>query len=464
MKTKISIIALALTGMWACQPELNEFAPTKGNADFTTYMSAGNSLTAGYSDGALYKSGQQNSYAAIIAMQMEAVGRTGDFKVPYIETEDGVGLRGANLVTKMEMGYSVDCKGVASLSPVFANPNASQQELAVLIGTPIGEAGPYHNVGVPGAKVGHLLAPGYGTLNPYYGRFASDAGNAVVDEFANVNPTFFSLWIGNNDVLGYATSGGIGDIITPLEGTPGIGFAASYEAVIQYFEATATGGIVANIPDITSIPFFTTVPYNPIVLTEQAQVDALNAGYAAYNGAMELFQSPLRITWTLGQNPMVIADASIQVPPGYEALKMRQITAEELVLLSIPQDSIKCGGWGSLKPVPDQFILTSQEKTNVANAVASYNEVIAGVAAAHDLALVDANKYMKQASNGGIKMDGVMFTNAFVTGNLFSTDGVHLTPQGNAVVANFFIDAINDKYNSNIPKVPVSEYNPVLLP
>jgi hypothetical protein len=31
-------------------------------------------------------------------------------------------------------------------------------------------------------------------------------------------PTFFSLWIGNNDVLGFATTGGDGtDPITPLQ-------------------------------------------------------------------------------------------------------------------------------------------------------------------------------------------------------------------------------------------------------
>jgi hypothetical protein len=31
-------------------------------------------------------------------------------------------------------------------------------------------------------------------------------------------PTFFSLWIGNNDVLGYATTGGDGSSITPSAG------------------------------------------------------------------------------------------------------------------------------------------------------------------------------------------------------------------------------------------------------
>ncbi len=464
MKRKIYIIALALTGMWACQPEINEFTPSKGTADFTTYMSAGNSLTAGYSDGALYKSGQENSYAAILAKQFEAVGRTGTFNIPFIESEDGVGTRGAALVTKMKMGYSTDCLGTTSLAPVLSNTETSQQDLAIRIGTPVAQNGPFNNVGVPGAKVGHLLAPGYGSLNPFYGRFASAPGNAVVNEFALVNPTFFSLWIGNNDVLGFATSGGAGDVITPVAGDPGFGFAASYEAIVQYFEATATAGVVANIPDITSVPFFTTVPYNPIVLTDQAQVDALNAGYAAYNGAMQLFGSDLRINWTLGQNPMVIADATIQVPAGYEALKMRQITANELVLLSIPQDSLKCGGWGTQKAVPNQFILTVAEKTEIANAVAAYNQVIEAVATAHDLAFVDVNAKMKEASTTGIKMDGVLFNNVFVRGNLFSTDGVHLTKQGNAAVANFFIDAINAKYNASVPKVVVSGYEAVLLP
>jgi lysophospholipase L1-like esterase len=464
MKIKLTIIALALTGMWACQPELNEFTPTKGNADFTTYLSAGNSLTAGYSDGALYKSGQQNSYAAIIAKQLESVGRTGEFKIPYIETEDGVGFRGAAMFTKLKMGYSVDCKGVASLSPVFANPEATQQELGGFIGTPV-SGGPFNNVGVPGAKVTHLLAPHYGdpaglqtgTANPYFVRFASSTATSVLADALAVNPTFFSLWIGNNDVLGYATSGGAADVITPVDGNPGFGFAASYGYIIQTLKTKASAGVVANIPDITSIPFFTTVPYNAIVLTDQAQVDALNAAYdALYNvGAQELGLP--EIIWSLGPNPMVIADAS-------NPLTMRQITSDELVLLTIPQDSLKCGGWGSQKPVPNQFVLTATEKAFVTDAVSAYNQIIKSVAEVNDLAFVDANDYMKQASDTGIKVDGVTFSNAFVRGNLFSTDGVHLTPQGNALVANLFIDAINAKYSASIPKVNVNEYNAVLLP
>jgi len=464
MKLRILLVLVASVSLWDCQPEINEFEPTKGNADFSVYMSAGNSLTAGFSDGALFRSGQENSYTAMLAKQFESVGRQGAFKIPFINSEDGVGTQGQTLRTKFVMGFAQDCLGNTSLAPVPANPNATQQELAVLLGTSVAAEGPFHNIGVPGAKITHLLAPGYASLNPFYGRFASNPANAVINEIGIVQPTFFTLWIGNNDVLSYAIAGGAADAITPVEGDPGFGFAASLEAIIMTFKASATGGAIANIPDITDIPYFTTVPYNPIVLQDQALVDQLNAGYAQYNGAMEQFGLPYRINFSLGANPMVIQDPTIQTPPGYEMLRIRQIEADELVLLSIPQDSLKCGFWGSQKPVPGQFILTSDEKSAIESTVSAYNQVIANAAQNHDLALVDMNKVLNQGASTGIKMDGVLFTADFVTGNAFSTDGVHLTPQGNALAANTFIDAINKKYNARIPKVNVADYEAVRLP
>ncbi len=464
MKYRILFFILVFAGFWSCKPELNEFVASKGSADFSVYVASGNSLTAGYTDGALYQSAQENSYAAILAKQLEKVGRQGTFNIPFISSEDGVGTRGSTLVTKMKMGFSTDCLGVTSLAPVLSNPSASQQELFQLLGTPVAANGPFHNVGVPGAKVGHLLAPGYGQLNPFFGRFASSSTASVIEEALATQPTFFTLWIGNNDVLGYATSGGIGDVITPVEGSPGLGFAASYEALIQSFKTTATAGAVANIPDIVSAPFFTTVPYNPIVLTDTMQVNALNAAYAQYNGGMESIGKPYRISFALGQNPMVIEDPGMDIPEGMPLPKIRQMKSTELALLTIPQDALKCQQMGSVVPVPNQYILTESEIAAVNQATEAYNQIIAAAAETHNLAFVDANAYMKMAANGGIKMDGVTFTNAFVTGNIFSTDGVHLSPQGNALVANYFIDAINSKYSASIPKVNVSEYRAVILP
>jgi lysophospholipase L1-like esterase len=466
MKYRILIIALVFIGLWSCKPELNEFEAKSGTADFTTYVAAGNSLTAGFTDGALYKSAQEQSYVAFLAKQFESVGRQGTFNIPFISSEDGVGTRGPALVTKMKMGYSTDCLGNTSLAPVMANPAASQAELFQLLSTSVAASGPFHNLGVPGAKVTHLLAPGYGQLNPFFGRFASSPTSSVVQEIATTQPTFFTLWIGNNDVLGYAIGGGVGDVITPIEGAPGFGFAASYEAVIGSFKQTATAGAIANIPDITSIPYFRTVPYNPIVFAEKDSllIQFINSQYAAYNAGMQSVGLPYRINFSVGANPLIIQDNAMPIPDGVPLPKFRQMNNDELVLLSVPQDSLKCGGWGVAKPIPDQFILTKAEIENITNAVSSFNQVIAAAAQTHNLALVDVNAFMQQASTTGIKLDGVTFTAAFVTGNVFSTDGIHLTPQGNAAVANFFIDAINAKYNASVPKVIITNYSAVELP
>ena len=69
--------------------------------------------------------------------------------------------------------------------------------------------GPYNNMGVPGAKSFHLLANGYGnvagvasgTANPYYARMASSPNASVIEDAVAMDPSFFSLWIGSNDVL-----------------------------------------------------------------------------------------------------------------------------------------------------------------------------------------------------------------------------------------------------------------------
>ncbi len=44
----------------------------------------------------------------------------------------------------------------------------------------------------------------------------------------------------------------------------------------------------------------------------------------------------------------------------------------------------------------------------------------------------------------------------FVTGGLFSLDGVHPTSQGQAIIANEFIKITNAKFNANLPLIDVS--------
>lgn len=440
--------------MWACTPEINEFTPSRGTADFSTYVSVGNSLTAGYSNGALYESGQGYSWANILATQMQAVGG-GSFVQPIVTSEQGV------FPGKLQVGYSTDCLGNTSLGPVPAQDGALDpytNHVDYLV----------NNMGVPGAKVGHLLANGYGNpdavplglANPYFVRFAATPNISVIEQAMSMQPTFFSLWIGNNDVLGYATSGGVNE----ADITPVADFTQYYNILAQTLTSQGAKGVVANIPSITDAAFFTTVPYNAIVLTQQAQVDALNAAYSLYNTTMAQYGLPYRINWELGANAMVIYDKFMPLPAPFEAYKFRQIMPDELVLLTIPQDSLKCAGWGTQKPVPDQFTLVTPEIQKVDAAIAAYNQVISNTAEAKGLALVDFNSIIQNIAANGYMVDGVEFTIAYIRGNLFSLDGIHLTPQANAMVADYFIQAINAKYGAAIPEVNVSEYPPIVLP
>ncbi|HRY99106.1 MAG TPA: SGNH/GDSL hydrolase family protein [Bacteroidales bacterium] len=431
MKTlKYLAFLLISAGILSCEPAIDDFEPNQGSADFSVYVALGNSLTAGYADGALYKSAQQTGYPVMLAAQFASVGG-GAFKVPYMLDEYGLGGRRV-------LGPSTNCLGVTSLGPIMYPGTLNPANAAW-----IGDQGPFQNLGVPGARVSHLLAPGYGMLNPYYGRFASNptTSSVLADALAQ-SPTFFSLWIGANDVLGYSTSGGdnCGDSLTTPEA-----FALYYGMLLDNLLAGGAKAVVANIPDVTSIPFFNTVPFAALVLTDQAQVDGLNAAYQA-----------LGFTFQLGPNPMVIQD--LNAPAG-----MRQATPQDLILLTIPQDSIRCAGWGSMKPVPHRYVLDALEVTKVRNTINAFNLAIEAEADERGLAFVDANGILRSAESG-LVFDGVTLNTAFVSGGVFSLDGVHLTPKGNAVVANAFIDAINARFGASVPKVVVNDYPGVAFP
>ncbi|MBU2553880.1 MAG: hypothetical protein KKF98_05425 [Bacteroidetes bacterium] len=452
MKIRYFVYLVLFAFLASCKPEVNEFTPSKGTADFTTYVALGNSLTAGYADGALYKSGQMYSFANILGQQFETVG-AGKFVQPVVNSEFGV------LPGKLKLGYSTDCRGVTSLGPVSdageLDSYTNHVDYAV------------NNMGVPGAKVIHLLAPGYGNIqnlplglaNPYFVKFAATPDITVLEQALSLSPTFFSLWIGNNDVLGYATSGGVGDVITPVDQ-----FGGAYAMLVQNLTQGGAKGVLANIPSITDAAFFTTIPYNIVAIpdTMQYAVDALNAAYAGYNAAMEQMQKDYRIHFQLGPNPMVIMDPGMEGVPEY--LQFRQMTANELALLTLPQDSIKCATWGSAVPVPNQYILTEKEITNVTEAITQFNDIIKSTATNNDLAFVDFNAIMHQVATTGLMFEGVTFTPTFVQGNVFSLDGIHLTPQANALVANYYIDAINAKYSANVPKVSITGYPPIQFP
>jgi len=110
--------------------------------------------------------------------------------------------------------------------------------------------------------------------------------------------------------------------------------------------------------------------------------------------------------------------------------------------------------WG----IPDEYVLLDYELEQIEQAQAAYNETIHMLANQFDLALVDTYAKFEELNNGGITQDGITFTSDYITGNAFSLDGVHPTGQGYALIANFFIEAINAKYGAALGEVNVSLY------
>jgi lysophospholipase L1-like esterase len=425
-----------------CKPHINPETPSKGDADFTTYVAIGNSLTAGYADASLYRSGQQNAYPALLAEQFKMVGG-GDFKQPLLPGE--AGWPGVKRV----LGYATDCNGVTSLSPVSYSGTVDTAGSMASIAA----QGPYNNVGVPGIRCIDYVTAGYaagalmlGGVGYAYRFYPNPLTNRPLDVAALLPATFFTIWLGNNDVLGYATGGGEGAV-----GGTGTGdisstaaFKTAYDSVVNVMTANGAKGVLINIPDVTTIPFFTTIPFNGLVL------DSITAAN------LSTVYSVFGISFQEGPNRFIIEDST-------QPYHFRQIEAGEYLLLTTPQDSLKCSKWGSLKPIPRKYVLDKNEVANVKAATAAFNQIIADNAQAHGLALVDANSYMKSLQSG-IIFNGVTFTPTFVSGGAFSLDGIHLTPRGYALVANEIIRKINATYHSSISYIDVNRYNGILFP
>lgn len=454
MKTKYYILLLMVFAISACKPEIDEFSPDKGQADFTSYLAVGNSLTAGYADGALYLSGQEASIPNILAKQFATVGG-GTFTQPYMLDDYGVGFSGTQPVPKLVLGPSTDCMGVTSLGPVRAPVDVNLGNLA-----PIGDQGPFNNIAIPGVKSFHMFADQLADLNPYYRRFAPTATTPPIALTAAMDFTFFSLWMGGNDALGYAGSGGASDSLTnPAQ------FAYFYDLILQACINNKPGdydpakGILINIPDITSLPFFTLmnsqIPYNGMVL-DATQAAGLTLLY-------QKFGHP-EITFQEGQNAWVVENSDGS---------WGRMTADDLFLMTLPADSMKCFGMGVANPdlsnpypipIPHKYILDKAETSDVRSHIADYNSTIYDLATMNGLAFFDAAAILEQLKDGPVIVDGYEFTNTFVQGNVFSLDGIHMTEAGYAMLAHYMIEEINKTYGAKIPQFNVTDYYGVTYP
>lgn len=504
MKMRYLGVFLLALGLVACESDdSNDMMDpvvelTAGSADFSNYVSLGASFTAGYTDGALFKASQENSFPHILSMQFDAVGG-GIFNQPY--TTDNVGglLFGGNIIARPRLYFNGSGPAVLDALPTTEVTNVA--------------AGVFNNMGVPGAKSFHFFVNGYGNpagvstgqANPYFVRMASNPNASVLEDAMVQNPTFFTLSeIGGNDLLSYAISGGLGtdqtgnfdpttygsnDITDPTV------FANAFTALVGSFTANGAKGVIANLPYFTRLPYFTTIPFAPLDPENPdfgVQIPLLNATFASLNQAFAFLGVPERsiVFSETDHSPVVIFDENLPniadqlflvlQAGGLDAFtaqllsnqygQARQATEEdsivltsatiiatlneenfnELVALGVPAETAaQLSVHGVTYPMDDWWVLTQKETQNVITATDAYNAVIENVASSSNLALVDFKGILEQASTSGIAFDDFTMTTDLVFGGLVSLDGIHLTARGYALMANKFLEAIDATYESN---------------
>lgn len=496
--TKSLLLLAAAATLASCDADISGSLDEDGSAgrgNFSTFVAVGDSLTAGYADGALYRQIQENSLPYIMAQQFMLAGG-GAFTQPLMPMDaTGSLLFGGTDLGRIDRQVLVETGDPDSpAAPSDITPTVSSDIATESI------PGLYNNVGVPGAKSFHLGVAGYGdaaglvavppTANPYFVRFANDPVNSsmLVDALAQA-PSFFTLWIGANDVLLYALDGGATQNAVPPYGldttdvTDPAVFTPSFDGAVAALTAVpGTQGLLINVPDVATIPFFTTVPYDAIPL-DAATAAVLNEQFAVYNaGVTSLIGIPpanltaeeaasRQIVFVAGQNAVLILDESLTdltvFDPGL--INMRQATADDYILLTastklgveaIPGDPATA--WGVTNPLLDADVLIEFEYDQVEVARAAYNDTIEAAAAANpDLLFFDADALLVELNENGISYGSGGITSEFATGGGFSLDGVHPTARGYAVIANEIFKVIGAGFDAYIPPVNPSDYTTV---
>lgn len=436
----LSLVSSCLLIISCTKTEFDEFEPVvSGTADFSNYISIGSSFSQGFLDGGLHNEfdQQSNSYPAIIAKQMGV-----NFIQPLVQGEGSGFMHLAYINEEIEVIRVFDCNENDN------HPLAKNYTPAFLAWADKNKS--YNNMAIAGLNVRNVLAfnPtdaitnfilfGGGTpnnelawncvqgdpINPF-GRFL-DFGTIsnpkdYITHIKERRATFFTNWLGIQDVMGWANAGG--DEVSgssPL--TPIAEFRAKYDALLDTLKLTASGGVCATVHDITKSPFFNTVT-------------------------------------------LEVLDKDIWIKEGADTTIIRKAVEGDLFLLSSSSLLSEGKGFTQAYPLPHTEVLDKDEVQIVKNYINAINAEIIASTKAHGYFIVDLHQFMEKLNNNdGVTFDGINFTPEFVSGGLYSIDGVHPNNRGYAMIANEYIRVINQNYGSNLKPVSVSNYRGVTFP
>ncbi|MBX2969487.1 MAG: hypothetical protein KF803_08940 [Cyclobacteriaceae bacterium] len=524
----ISLAFLTLIFMGACeqevmtltQPEPNTTnigpdpcAGGAGTASFTKFIAIGNSFVAGVQGGALFNDGQTNSLPAIINKQLACAGGTATFNQPNINATLGWNL----FVTQPFLSDNTKpVLGRLRLQGTPPRPTPQAYAAGVLEAVPNPAANPgfiytggkatLNNFGIPAIVLGQSLITQTGAwagagvdprFSPFYGRLAPPPGgtSTLIGDAAAAGGSFFLFWLGLDDFFLHAAFGGdpsLAPLTNASGGTP-TDFDFQYTAAITSLLGSNAElkGVVGNFPDIFKMPHFTSVPYNAIPLdapTAAGVTAQLANNYNAFLDGMVGVAAGFtqeeadrrKLTYVAGANKILMNDETLTDLSAYMAgpyaglapyARARQTTSTDIIPLSTGSILGTNGTFGVLgvsEPVSDRYVLIPSEIQAINNARTAYNTIVAGIVAANTtkLALADVDAALNAliTAQAGVSNGVTITPNINPPTGIYSEDGVHPNTRGYAFLANVFIDAINAKFGSTIPRANLAKYPATGLP
>lgn len=447
MKITLSFVLIfSLIALNSCKKE--DDLDRIGNVKADRPAAIGGTILSGYQDGALYAKGQENSIANLFFQQLQNYDG-GDFTIPTIsnEIDEGVGINlntFQNYFRYRSWLRLVTTDGETSLDPVYETYESNPSDINQLSTTFNGQ---YQCI--PFAYIENFMDADFGLSfqegnnNPFFHRFSQNPGTlSSLDEITAYDPTFSLIWLGMDDIYNYAISGG-----DTTEIPSSSDFKNNLDLIVSELIKNDGQGVLINIPSIEDLPFFTLVDYDAPDLdsSQAASLTELN-NVSGFN----------HITFKEGRNPFVIFDD--QHPSG-----RRQLVLGEKVLFSLPLDLVQENLMGVANPMANRYVLTFEQESKIKLAIQEYNMVIKEVAESYNLAHCDINSYFRQV-DAGIQWNAQDFSLTFASGGFISLDGVNPTQKGNELITNKVIEAVNQKYSSNIPNVNCTNCDGVLFP
>ena len=399
----------AIAAFAACSSNDTIFGLTPVNPIFTSYVALGNSITAGYQSGGINDSTQKQSYALLLAKQMNTRFAYPSLKMP------GCPPPVNNLLTQSRVTLAGQ---PASTSTTCAYRDTNSVKLTL------------NNVAVPGIASADPTAVGGTAAN------ANNAlvelilgGKTMVQKALDAQPTFASVWVGNNDILGPATSG------LPSSATAVNTFSANYATMMNQLVAGAPllKGVLVGVVQVAQVPllFQAGVLTNPAVAAAAAQV----AGRPVV----------LDPTTCAGNN----AGALVAFP--YLVAIRNRPAAQPGTVFCQPVAG------GGVNDPGDNGILDLTEQAFVSARITAYNAYIKAKADSLGFAYYDPNPTLAALKADPTKVPP--FPNLASTtapfGQYFSLDGVHPSALAHMVIANGIMTAINAKYATTLVLLPV---------